>query len=63
MGLPTVHTETLQRAAAAVGGEERLAKALHVPPEQARRWLSGSEYPPIEVYHKALDLLIGTGGR
>lgn len=61
MGMPTVHTEALKRAAAAVGGEARLAIALHVAPEQARRWLSGKEYPPTDVYHKALDLLIGTG--
>ena len=39
-----------------------LAKALEVAPEQARRWLSGDEYPPTDIYHKALDLLIGTGG-
>jgi hypothetical protein len=28
---------------------------------QARRWLDGVEYPPIEIYHKVLDLLISTG--
>jgi NOL1/NOP2/fmu family ribosome biogenesis protein len=62
MGKATVHTQTLQRAAAAIGGEATLARALEVEPEQARRWLSGDEYPPTDVYHKALDLLIGTGG-
>ena len=61
MGMPNVRTETLQRAANAIGGEARLAEALDVPPEQARRWVSGEEYPPTSVYHQALDLLVGTG--
>jgi len=62
MGMPNVHTATLQRAAVALGGEAKLAMALRVTPEQTRRWLSGEEYPPTEVYQKALDVLIGTGG-
>ena len=57
----TVHTETLRRAAAAIGGEAALAKALGVPAEQAQRWLAGDDYPPTDVYQKALDLLIATG--
>lgn len=63
MGMATVHTETLRRAAALVGGEAGMARAFDVPCEQARRWLSGEEYPPTEIYHKALDLLIGVGSR
>jgi hypothetical protein len=62
MGKPTIHTETLRRAAAALGGEARLAKALRVPAEQARRWLAGEDYPSTAVYLRALDLLIATGG-
>ncbi|HEX9435417.1 MAG TPA: hypothetical protein VF936_21790 [Burkholderiales bacterium] len=63
MGKQTVHTEALQRAAAAMGGEARLASALRVPPEQVHRWISGEEYPPTAMYQKALDLLIGIGAR
>ena len=59
----TVYTETLRRAATAIGGEARLAQALDVPLPQAQRWLAGREHPPMEIDHKALDLLIGTGGR
>jgi hypothetical protein len=61
MSRSTVHTETLRRAAAAMGGEAGLAKALRVPAEQAQRWLAGDDYPPTDVYLKALDLLIATG--
>jgi hypothetical protein len=57
----TTHTETLRRAAAAIGGEARLAKALRIRRPQARRWLAGEEYPPVEIYHRALDLLIAVG--
>lgn len=61
MGMPNARTRTLQRAALAIGGEERLAEVLHVPAEQARRWLTGQDYPTTKVYHQALDLLVGTG--
>lgn len=61
MGRSTVHTETLRRAAAAMGGAARLAKALRVPAKQAQRWLAGDDYPPTDVYLRALDLLIATG--
>lgn len=63
MGKPTVHAAALQRAAAGMGGEARLAKALRVPLKRLRRWLAGAEYPPTRIYQKALDLLIGIGAR
>jgi hypothetical protein len=63
MGKPTVYTETLRRAAVALGGEARLAEALKIPPEDLRRYLAGDEYPAVEVYQKALDLLIAVGAR
>jgi hypothetical protein len=62
MGKPTVYAATLARAAVAVGGEAHLATALHVPVADLRRWLHGEVYPETEVYQKALDLLIATGG-
>ena len=62
MGKPPVYTEALRRAAYAMGGEERLANALGVPEEKVRTWLSGAEAAPLDAYHKALDLLISTGG-
>jgi hypothetical protein len=61
MGKPAVYTEALQRAARVVGGEEQLARAFGMPEEQVRSWVSGREHAPLEVYHKALDLLISTG--
>jgi hypothetical protein len=57
----TVHTAALRRAATAIGGAARLAKALRISPAQIRRWLAGKEYPPVEVYQRTLDLLIAVG--
>jgi hypothetical protein len=57
----TVRTEALRRAAAAIGGDIRLAKALQISVRQARRWIAGHEYPPVEVYQRALDVLIAVG--
>lgn len=56
-----VYTETLRRAARAIGGEAQLARALKVPAPQARRWVAGHEQPSVAIYHKALDLLIAIG--
>lgn len=61
MGKPTVYADTLSRAAAAMGGEARLAAALRVPVRSMRRWLKGEAYPSTEIYQKALDLLISIG--
>lgn len=61
MGKPLVYTETLRRAALAIGGEENLARALKLPQAQVHRWLNGDEPPPVEIYHQALDVLISTG--
>ena len=51
----------MRRAAAAIGGEEALARALQVPAPQARRWVAGDDYPPTDIYNQVLDLLIATG--
>jgi hypothetical protein len=61
MGKPTVYADALARAANAVGGEARLARALHVPVKLVQQWLRGSTYPSTQIYQQALDLLISVG--
>jgi hypothetical protein len=61
MGKRTVRSEALGRAATAVGGEGRLARVLRIPVRQLKRWIVGSDYPPVEIYQKALDTLIAVG--
>lgn len=51
------YAKTLRQAAEVAGGEDALAAALKVPPEALRRWLEGTESPPMEVHLAALDLL------
>jgi hypothetical protein len=51
------YTETLQYAAATIGGSDRLAKFLDVPRKTLLRWLAGEEAPPNQVFLDALDVI------
>lgn len=53
----TRYTETLQCAAATIGGPARLAKFLNVPRPALLRWLAGEEAPPDQVFLDALDVI------
>jgi hypothetical protein len=53
----TRYTETLQFAAATIGGSARLAKFLNVPRSSVLRWLAGEEAPPDQVFLDALDVI------
>jgi DNA-binding transcriptional regulator YdaS (Cro superfamily) len=48
----------LARAAARVGGADRLARYLAVEPATLELWLQGSAVPPIEAILRAVDLVI-----
>lgn len=48
----------LARAATRIGGADRLAKHLGVPPATLEVWLQGTEVPPVEMILKAVDLVI-----
>ncbi|HEX2199009.1 MAG TPA: hypothetical protein VHG88_10360 [Burkholderiales bacterium] len=51
------YTETLQFAAATIGGAARLARFLNVPRSDVLRWLAGEEAPPDQVFLDALDVI------
>jgi hypothetical protein len=51
------YTETLQFAAATIGGTARLARFLDVPPATLRRWMAGEEATPDQVFLDALDVI------
>jgi len=51
------YTETLYCAAATIGGTNRLAKFLNVPPARLFRWLAGEEPLPDQVFLDALDVI------
>jgi DNA-binding transcriptional regulator YdaS (Cro superfamily) len=48
----------LARAAARIGGADRLAKHLAVEPATLEIWLQGGQVPPVEAILKAVDLVI-----
>ena len=55
--IPQHNSSVLQCAAAVLGGTDRLAAFLAVPPDSLRDWLCGAEPPPLDVVVSALDIL------
>jgi hypothetical protein len=51
------YTETLQCAAATIGGPGRLAQFLNVSRRTLMRWMAGEESPPNQVFLDALDVI------
>ena len=51
---------TLQRANDLVGDPAVLARRLHVPLDDLRSWLQGSDVPPKSVFFAAVDILCET---
>jgi hypothetical protein len=52
-----VHLRTLQRAAAILGGKEKLREHLRVPLRNLEAWLAGTEALPMAVFLKAVDVV------
>ena len=48
----------LAKAAARIGGADRLAKYLGVEPATLEIWLRGNAIPPVEAILRAVDLVI-----
>jgi DNA-binding transcriptional regulator YdaS (Cro superfamily) len=54
----SVYQQTLKRAAEIVGDDEALAQLLGATREQLLRWLAGEERPPMEVFLRAVDIVV-----
>lgn len=55
----SVHAEALRAAAERIGGERALARYLRVSMPDLFAWMrAGAEPPPINVFLKAVDLLL-----
>ena len=52
----------LAKAAARIGGADRLAKYLGVDPATLEIWLRGNEIPPVEAILRAVDLVVDDRG-
>lgn len=53
---PEVYPSVFRRAAELIGGMERLAEHLGVPPSAIEAWAAGREEPPPEMFLRAVDV-------
>lgn len=58
-----LYAQTLQRAAAKVGGVDELSKKLQVRSRFIMSWIEGKGIPPKDVFLRAADLLYTPGER
>ena len=58
----SVYSRTLQKAADLAGGRARLARALRVPARDIDRWIADEAKPPLNVFLRAVDLVIDETG-
>jgi hypothetical protein len=54
----TVYARTLHRACEMLGGLDATARHLHVPGATLTRWIGGAEQPPLEVFLRAVDVVL-----
>ena len=54
----TVYARTLHRACEVLGGIEALSRHLDVPIPALTRWIGGVEDPPLNVFLKAVDVVL-----
>jgi hypothetical protein len=53
-----VYSRTFVKAAELCGGQKKLARLLRVPLADLEKWSAGAETPPINVFLKAIDLVL-----
>ncbi len=63
MGIDGVHVKTLARATLIAGGVEVLALQLGVDPDTLGSWLRGEKPPPVEVFLRAVDIVVADSTR
>ena len=61
--MSAVQFQTLEYAAALVGGEEQLARQLGVTRRELDLWLSADAPPPADVFRKAVDIVVDATNR
>ena len=54
----TVYARTLHRACEVLGGLDALSRHLNVPGPTLARWIGGLEQPPLDVFLKAVDIVL-----
>jgi hypothetical protein len=54
----TVYARTLHRACELLGGTQALSRHLGVPAATLSRWIGGVEEPPLQIFLKAVDVVL-----
>jgi transcriptional regulator with XRE-family HTH domain len=54
----SVYEQTMRRAAVIVGDDESLAQRLGCTRSQLLLWLSGDERPPMDMFLRAVDIVV-----
>ena len=63
MGIDGVHVRTLARATLIAGGVDVLALQLGVDPNILGSWLRGEKPPPVDVFLRAVDIVVADSTR
>jgi hypothetical protein len=58
----SVYSRTLQKAADLLGGRKKLARVLRVPAKDLETWIADEAKPPLNVFLRAVDLILDEGG-
>ena len=58
----SVYSRTLQKAADLVGGRKKLARTLRAPMKDLEAWIADEAKPPLNVFLRAVDLIIDETG-
>jgi hypothetical protein len=53
-----VYSRTFQKAAELLGDRKALARELQVPMADLEKWIAGSAKPPMQVFLRAIDLVL-----
>ena len=53
-----VYSRTFQKAVELIGGRKELARELRVPLAELERWITGDAKPPLQIFLKAIDLVL-----
>jgi hypothetical protein len=53
-----VYSRTFQKAVELLGDRKTLARELQVPMADLEKWIAGSVKPPMQVFLKAIDLVL-----
>ena len=59
----TVYARTLHRACEVLGTLDALSRQLNVPAPALARWISGLEQPPLDVFLRAVDIVLLASAR